>query len=93
MMRRVKFTVPQGVHVSMCLCGDLCKLVKSQALGDFYGMSFFMCDNYAYDPPKGFGNMRPKVLTFPCRSSPQCVLTLCPVSSNFPGVQDSPGSL
>jgi hypothetical protein len=69
MMRKVKVTVPQGVHVPMCFCGDLCKLVKSQALGDFYGMRFLMCDNYAYDPPKRFGNVRPKVLTFPCRSS------------------------
>ncbi|CAN6362638.1 unnamed protein product [Urochloa humidicola] len=46
----------------MCFCGDLCKLVKSKVLGDYYGMRFFMCDNFEYDPPKVFTSVRPKWL-------------------------------
>ncbi|KAF8667230.1 hypothetical protein HU200_052895 [Digitaria exilis] len=64
---KVKVSVPQGVQVPMCFRGDLCKLVKSEVLGDLYGRRFFMCDNYAYDQPKGIGgSVRPKVLTYPC---------------------------
>jgi hypothetical protein len=32
----------------MCYCGDCCKLVKSQMLGDRYDMRWFMCTNYEY---------------------------------------------
>ncbi|CAO2162699.1 unnamed protein product [Urochloa humidicola] len=46
----------------MCFCGDLCKPMKSEVLGVYYGMRFFMCDNFEYDPPKLSGNMRPKWL-------------------------------
>ncbi|CAO2149323.1 unnamed protein product [Urochloa humidicola] len=46
----------------MCFCGDLCKLVQSKILGDCYGMRFFMCDNFEYDPPKVSGSMRAKWL-------------------------------
>ncbi|CAO2203482.1 unnamed protein product [Urochloa humidicola] len=46
----------------MCFYGDLCKLVQSKVLGVYYGMRFFMCDNFEYDPPKVSGSMRPKWL-------------------------------
>ena len=48
---KVRETVPQGVQVPMCFCGSLCKLMKSRVLGDDFGMRFFMCENYEYDPP------------------------------------------
>ncbi|CAN6338737.1 unnamed protein product [Urochloa humidicola] len=60
--RKVTVVVPEGVHVPMCFCGDLCKLVQSKVLGVYYGMRFFMCDNFDYDPPKLHGSMRPKWL-------------------------------
>ena len=55
-------TVPEGMQVPMCFCGSLCKLMESHVLGDDYGMRFFMCDNYEYDPPRRYGNNRPKVV-------------------------------
>ena len=61
-MRKVKVRVPEGMHVPMCFCGDDCMLVKCEVLGDTYGMRFFMCENYAHDPVKAFGNVRPKVI-------------------------------
>ena len=61
--------VPQGIQVSMCFCGSLCKLMKSTVLGDDFGMRFFMCDNYEYDPPKRYGNDRAKVLNYTTRAS------------------------
>ena len=45
----------------MCFCGSLCKLMKSDILGDDYGMRFFMCENYEYDPPKRYGKDWAKV--------------------------------
>ncbi|CAN6209843.1 unnamed protein product [Urochloa humidicola] len=63
--RKVRVVVPEGVHVPMCFCGDLCKLVQSKVLGVYYGMRFFMCDNFDYDPPKLHGSMRPKVFANP----------------------------
>ena len=36
--------------------------MESPVLGDDYGMRFFMCDNYVYDPPRRYGNNRPKVV-------------------------------
>ena len=45
----------------MCFCGSLCKLMESTVLGDNYDMGFFMCDNYEYDPPRRYGNDKPKV--------------------------------
>ena len=29
--------------------------MQSEVLGDDYGMRFFMCENYEYDPPKRYG--------------------------------------
>ncbi|RLN00710.1 hypothetical protein C2845_PM06G31960 [Panicum miliaceum] len=52
---RVKEIVPQGVHVPMCFCDSLCKLMEMKVLGDDFGMRFFMCDNYEYDPLKSYG--------------------------------------
>ena len=45
----------------MCFCDSLCKLMESKVLGDDYGMRFFMCDNYEYDPPMRYGKDKPKV--------------------------------
>jgi hypothetical protein len=45
-------TIPEGVDVPMCYCDDRCKLVKLHLLGDLYGMMWFMCANYEYDPPR-----------------------------------------
>ena len=59
---KVTATVPQGVQVSMCFCGSLYKLMKSRVLGDDFGMRFFMCKNYEYDPPKHYGKDRAKIL-------------------------------
>ncbi|XP_039781154.1 hepatoma-derived growth factor-related protein 2-like isoform X1 [Panicum virgatum] len=44
----------------MCFCGSLCKLMKSRVLGDDFGMRFFMCENYEYDPPNHYGKDRAK---------------------------------
>ncbi|RLN22989.1 uncharacterized protein C2845_PM07G26740 [Panicum miliaceum] len=52
----------QGIQVPMCFCGSLCKMMESQVLGDDFGMRFFMCENYEYDPPKRYGKERPKWL-------------------------------
>ncbi|XP_039781155.1 hepatoma-derived growth factor-related protein 2-like isoform X2 [Panicum virgatum] len=46
----------------MCFCGSLCKLMKSRVLGDDFGMRFFMCENYEYDPPNHYGKDRAKWL-------------------------------
>jgi len=53
-------TVPEGIDVPMCFCGSLCKFMQSEVLGDDYGMRFFMCENYEYDPPKRYGKDRAK---------------------------------
>ena len=54
-------TIPEEIDVPICFCGSLCKLMKSDVLGDDYGMRFFMCENYEYDPPKRYGKDRAKV--------------------------------
>ena len=54
-------TVPEGIDVSMCFCGSLCKSMQSEVLRDDYGMRFFMCENYEYDPPKRYSKDRAKV--------------------------------
>jgi len=59
-LSKVTAAVPQGVQVPMCFCGSLCKLMKSRVLGDDFGMRFFMCENYEYDPPKHYGKDRAK---------------------------------
>ena len=58
---KCKSTVPKGIDVPMCFCGSLCKFMQSEVLGDDYGMRFFMCENYEYDPPKRYGKDRAKV--------------------------------
>ena len=54
-------TVPEGIDVPMCFCCSLCKFMQSVVLGDDYGMRFFMCENYEYDPPKRYVKDRAKV--------------------------------
>ena len=36
--------------------------MQSEVLGYDYGMRFFMCENYEYDPPKYYGKDRVKVI-------------------------------
>ena len=43
-------TVPKGVEVPRCWCGDLCKLKESTEFGYTYGRRFFMYANYDSDP-------------------------------------------
>jgi hypothetical protein len=60
--RKEKVAVPKGINIPMCYYGDNCKVIKCMVLGDFYGMWFFMCANYAHDPIKPLNrNDRPKV--------------------------------
>jgi hypothetical protein len=59
---KVRATVPEGIQVPMCFGGSLCNLMESKVLGDDFGMRFFMCENYEYDPPKLHGKDKPKVL-------------------------------
>ena len=66
---KVRETVPAGIETPMCFCDSLCKLMKSRVLGDDFGMRFFMCDNFEYDPPKCYGKDRAKV--------PQNTITVC----------------
>ena len=35
--------------------------MESKVLGNDYGMRFFMCDNYEYDPPRRYGKDKPKI--------------------------------
>ena len=49
---KVREPVPQRIQVPMC------KLMES----NYYGMRFFMCDNYEYDPPRRNGKDKPKVI-------------------------------
>ena len=58
---KVRATVPQGIQVPMCFCGSLCKLMEAKVLGNNFGMRFFMCENYEYDPHKHYGKDRAKV--------------------------------
>ena len=46
----------------MCFYGLLCKLMESKVLGDDFGVRFFMCDNYEYDPPRRNSKDKPKVI-------------------------------
>jgi hypothetical protein len=46
----------------MCYCGDRCKLVKSQLLGDCYDMRWFMCATYEYDLSWAIGYERHEVV-------------------------------
>ena len=42
--------LPSGVPVPMCFCGDPCKVVESDE-EDTYKQRYWMCANYAFDPP------------------------------------------
>ena len=53
--KKTSTTILEGVDVPMCYCGDRCKLVESQLIGSCYGMRWFMCANYEYDPPRAIG--------------------------------------
>jgi len=44
-------TLPRGVEVLHCWCGDLCKVKEVTDFSDWLGMKFFMCANYEEDPP------------------------------------------
>ena len=50
--RKDRVSVPEGVHVKMCLCGTPCRLMKSTDPGYTYGRRYWMCANYEYDPPQ-----------------------------------------
>src|SRR6266540_6818156 len=50
--RKDRVSVPEGVHVKMCLCGTPCRLMRSTDPGYTYGRRYWMCANYKYDPPQ-----------------------------------------
>ncbi|KAG2587730.1 hypothetical protein PVAP13_5NG166700 [Panicum virgatum] len=43
--------LPSGVHVPMCFCGNPCKVAESDEK-DTYKQRYWMCANYAFDPPR-----------------------------------------
>ena len=43
--------LPPGVEHLRCWCGNLCKVKEVTDFSDKFGMKFFMCANYEYDPP------------------------------------------
>jgi len=43
--------LPSGVPVPMCFCGDSCKVAESDEK-DTYKQRYWMCANYAFDPPR-----------------------------------------
>ena len=45
----VPLPLPSGVPVPVCLCGDPCKVAKSDE-EDTYKQRYWMCANYAFDP-------------------------------------------
>jgi hypothetical protein len=62
--RKDNIKVPKGIDTPMCFYGDKCKLVRCTVLGHAYGMTFFMCVNYADDPINPFDrNLIAKGLT------------------------------
>ena len=44
-------SLPHGVDHLNCWCGSLCKVKEVTDFSDWFGMKFFMCPNYEYDPP------------------------------------------
>ena len=42
--------LPSGVPVPMCFCSNPCKVAKSEE-EDTYKQRYWMCANYAFDPP------------------------------------------
>ncbi|RLN06959.1 uncharacterized protein C2845_PM11G11570 [Panicum miliaceum] len=45
----VPLPLPSGVPVSMCFCGDHCKIEKSDE-EETYRQRYWMCANFAFDP-------------------------------------------
>ncbi|KAI4979677.1 hypothetical protein ZWY2020_016430 [Hordeum vulgare] len=43
-------SLPRGVKVVRCWCGDLSKVKEVTYFSDWLGMKFFMCVNYEEDP-------------------------------------------
>ena len=43
-------SLPPGLAVLRCWCGDLCKVKEVTDFSDWLGMKFFMCANYEEDP-------------------------------------------
>ncbi|KAI5000145.1 hypothetical protein ZWY2020_004734 [Hordeum vulgare] len=43
-------SLPRGVEVLRCWCGNLCKVKEVTTFSDWLGMKFFMCPNYEEDP-------------------------------------------
>ena len=41
--------LPSGVPVSMCFCGDPCKVAKSDE-EDTYMQRYWMCSNFTFEP-------------------------------------------
>ena len=42
-------SLPSGVPVLMCFCGDPCKVAKSDE-EDMYRQRYWMCANFAFEP-------------------------------------------
>src|SRR6266540_7386689 len=64
--RKDRVSMPEGVHVKMCLCGTPCRLMRSTDSGYTYGRRYWMCANYEYDPSqhRSSSNRRRVILTF-----------------------------
>jgi hypothetical protein len=45
-------SLPKGMEAARCWCGDIAKVRESTDFSDRMGMKFFMCANYAHDPPE-----------------------------------------
>ncbi|KAG2582221.1 hypothetical protein PVAP13_6KG198735 [Panicum virgatum] len=45
-----RLPLPSGVPVPMCFCGDPCKVANSDE-EETYHQRYWMCENYAFDPP------------------------------------------
>ena len=44
-------SLPPGVEILRCWCGDPCKVKEVTNFSDWLGMKFFMCANYVEDQP------------------------------------------
>src|SRR6266508_2439242 len=64
--RKDRVSVPEGVHVKMCLCGTPCRLMRSTDPGYTDGRRYWMCANYEYDPSqhRSSSNRRRVIHTF-----------------------------
>lgn len=50
-MGYTRMPIPSDLVVPMCFCGDPCMLQRSEEMDDTYGRRYFMCANWAFDPP------------------------------------------